>query len=100
MVECITRGLIRQNAGPITEQAAVLKKVQDRSPAGSTFHSHSSKDTDLLPGVIGIIERHGAAVYVDKKDEAFSPFTSRETATILRGRIRQSRKFILFYREQ
>jgi len=40
-------------------------------------------------------ERHGAYVYIDKKDESLPPTTSRATAAILRGRIKQCRKFIL-----
>ena len=45
--------------------------------------------------MIAILERHGAAVYVDKKDESLPPTTSRETASILKNRIKQCRKFIL-----
>lgn len=95
MVEYITRDAIRENAGPLTEQASIVRKAAARSPAGSSFLSHSTKDADLLPGVIAILERHGAAVYVDKKDESLPPTTSRETASILKNRIKQCRKFIL-----
>jgi hypothetical protein len=95
MVEYITRGTIRASAGTLSEQASIVRKAQRRSPQGSTFLSHSSKDVDLLPGVIAILERHGAFVYVDKKDETRPPTTSRETATILRGRVRQCHKFLL-----
>lgn len=95
MVEYITRDTLRRSAGTINEQASIIRKAQARSPQGSTFLSHSSKDVDLLPGVVAILERHGAVVYIDKKDESLPPTTSRETATILRGRIRQSHKFLL-----
>jgi len=95
MVEYITRDEIRGNAGPLTEQASIVRKAEARSPTGSSFLSHSTKDADLLPGVIAILERHGAAVYVDKKDESLPPTTSRETASILKNRIKQCRKFIL-----
>ncbi|WP_158816065.1 toll/interleukin-1 receptor domain-containing protein [Methylocapsa sp. S129] len=96
MIDYITPDYLRRNAGTLNEQASTIRKAQSRSPAGSTFLSHSSKDVDSLPGVIAILERHGAEVYVDKKDESLPPYTSRETATILRGRIRQCRRFILF----
>jgi hypothetical protein len=99
MVEYLTRDAIRRQAGPISEQASIVRKAQGRSPAGSTFLSHSTTDADLLPGVIAILEKHGAAVYVDKKDESLPPTTSRETADVLRGRIRQIRKFILLATE-
>jgi hypothetical protein len=96
MVEYITKEELRRAApGSFSAQASVVRKAQDRSPEGATFLSHSTKDSDLLPGVIAILERHGAVVYVDKKDETLPPYTSRETAAILRTRIRQSRKFIL-----
>jgi TIR domain len=73
----------------------VLAKAERRSVEHSTFLSHSSKDVDILPGVIRILENHGAAVYVDKKDTSLPPYTSRETASALRGRIERSKKFIL-----
>ncbi|WP_316227118.1 toll/interleukin-1 receptor domain-containing protein [Bradyrhizobium sp. SZCCHNS3052] len=95
MVEYITRDTLRRNAGTLNEQVSIVRKAQARSPQGSTFLSHSTKDADILPGVIAILERHGAVVYVDKKDESLPPTTSRETATILKNRIRQSRKFLL-----
>jgi hypothetical protein len=56
-------------------------------------------DVEYLPGVIALLEGHGARVYVDKKDSSLPPFTSRETAKILRGRIAESQKFILFATE-
>jgi hypothetical protein len=96
MVDYITTANLRAQAGPVNEQASVLRKAAQRSPKGSTFLSHSTKDADLLPAVIQLLERHGAEVYVDKKDETLPPYTSRETADILRQRIEQSRKFILF----
>lgn len=34
-------------------------------------------------------------MYVDKKDDSLPPYTSRETAAILRSRIQQAKKFIL-----
>jgi hypothetical protein len=95
MVEYLTRNAIRGNAGPLTEQASIVRKAEARSPAGSSFLSHSTKDADLLPGVIAILERHGAVVYVDKKDESLPPTTDRETASILKSRIKQCKKFIL-----
>lgn len=96
MVDYITTASLRAQAGPINEQASVVRKAEQRSPAGSTFLSHSTRDAELLPAVIRLLERHGAQVYVDKKDESLPPYTSRGTAQILRERIQQSRKFILF----
>lgn len=61
----------------------------------ATFLSHSSKDLDVLPGAIRVLSNHGAAVYIDKKDPALPPYTSRKTASILRDRISQNKKFVL-----
>lgn len=93
MVEYLTKDSLRGRVR-VNEQV-IVRKAQERSPAGSTFLSHSTKDGELLPGVISLLEDHGAVVYIDKKDEALPPYTTSETAQILRDRIRQSRKFIL-----
>lgn len=95
MVEYLTREQIRRSAGPAAETASIIRTAASRSPAGSTFLSHSSKDLDLLPGAIKILQDHGAQVYIDKKDETLPPTTNRATASALRDRVRQCRKFIL-----
>lgn len=73
-----------------------VETAQNRSKRGSTFLSHSSKDEELLPVIIGILENHGASVYVDKKDSRLPDKTSEETASILRDTIIECSKFILF----
>lgn len=78
------------------ERRRLVTAAQQRQVAGSTFLSHSSRDTEVLPAVIRVLENHGASVYVDKKDESLPPYTSRETAQILRTRIIQCSKFVLF----
>jgi hypothetical protein len=83
-------------AKALKEESALLERAAARSPAGSIFLSHSSLDADYLAGVARILTNHGAAVYIDKKDEALPPYTNRETAIKLRERIRGCRKFILF----
>jgi hypothetical protein len=98
MIEYATTADLRRfGAGMvIQEQQTIVKNARERSPAGSTFLSHSSADAEFLPGLIKLLENHGAAVYVDKKDPTLPPYTSPETATALRQRIALSRKFILF----
>ena len=71
-----------------------LRKNSSRSGV-STFLSHSSSDIDILPGAMRILFNHGAEVYIDKKDTALPPYTSRKTAIILRNRIKENRKFVL-----
>jgi hypothetical protein len=80
-----------------TSQARIRAKSASFSSAEKdTFLSHSSKDNDLLPGVVVILENHGASVYVDNADETLPKNPSVETAEILRGNLRATRKFVLF----
>jgi hypothetical protein len=81
--------------GDADRRQRVLKEAQNRSPTASTFLSHSSKDEEYVAGAIVILSAHGAAVYIDKKDETIPPYTNRETARILRDRIRECRKFVM-----
>jgi hypothetical protein len=83
-------------AEALKEESALLKRAAERSPAGSTFLSHSSQDASYLAGVLKILKDHGAEVYIDKKDETLPPYTNRETAIKLRKKIHECRKFILF----
>ncbi|WP_108223420.1 toll/interleukin-1 receptor domain-containing protein [Cereibacter johrii] len=83
----------------LQERTNVRKRAETRSPDRAIFLSHSSKDEDILPGVIRILELHGATVYIDKKDPGLPPYTNKETAASLRLRIRQARKFILLASE-
>ena len=47
-----------------------------------------------------MLESHGAAVYVDKKDGSLPPYTDKSTAKILKNRISESQKFVLLASEQ
>jgi hypothetical protein len=97
MAEFITREELKRLGArrSLNEQTVRVRQAQARSVAGSVFLSHSTKDADILPGVIEFLEHYGAQVYIDKKDETLPPYTSRETAKVLRDRIRLCRKFIL-----
>lgn len=97
MVEYATRADLLGFAQKLqfNEQASLRKRAEDRSPAGATFLSHSSQDKELLVGAIRVLEGAGATVYVDKKDPTLPPYTSKETASTLKTRIHQSRKFVL-----
>jgi len=97
LVEYTTRDtfLRFQREVSLQEQANLRKRTEDRSPQGATFLSHSSKDEELLTGAIRVLEGHGATVYVDKKDPNLPPYTNTETASTLRSRINQSKKFVL-----
>lgn len=61
----------------------------------SLFLSHSSKDRTLLPGVLSILEGHGASVYVDVLDDEL-PSPSPEMSQRLKDAVGSCRRFVLF----
>lgn len=77
----------------IDESVVVAKAYQ--KDYKTIFLSHSSKDSELLPGVITILENHGGYVYIDKKDPRLPYTVTPETANILRDTIRQCRKMVV-----
>lgn len=81
------------------DRTALRKRAEDRSPNGTTFLSHSSRDQELVVGAIRVLEGHGATVYIDKKDSSLPPYTNEQTAQTLKDRINQSRKFVLLASE-
>ena len=97
MARYVTREELRKFAAEISlnEQANLRKSLENRTLAGSTFLSHSSKDDDLVIGATTVLENHGGAVYVDEVDPAMPPYTNEETANLLKQRIAQTRRFVL-----
>lgn len=69
------------------------------SSGNSTFLSHSSKDQELLEGTIEVLHNHGARVYIDEIDPEMPPYTSAETANLLKQRISQTKRFVLLTTE-
>lgn len=66
-----------------------------RTRSGKTvFLSHSSKDIDLVPAVVQILENHGGRVYVDLSDNRLPKEPSSETGQILRDTIGSCRKLV------
>ncbi len=74
---------------------AVIRKSA-ASDSKNTFLSYSSKDKDYLPGVITLLEKHGAAVYIDEGDARLPQKPSKETAAILRNTIQKLNRFVVF----
>ncbi|ALL13165.1 toll/interleukin-1 receptor domain-containing protein [Caulobacter henricii] len=97
MAEFITRSELRAFAASrsLTEQAELRKSTRQRASEGSTFLSHSSKDEDLVVGATIVLENHGARVYTDEVDPEMPPYTTDETANLLKKRIQQTKKFVL-----
>lgn len=82
MIRFVTRAELRGFAANITltEQASVLRTASARSPAGSTFLSHSSKDQDLVVGATIVLQNHGAVVYIDEIDPEMPPYAAPEAS--------------------
>lgn len=97
MIRHITKSELRNFARKlnINEQASLRKSASSRTLSDATFLSHSSKDDDLVVGAIRVLEGHGARVYVDEIDPEMPPYTTEETAGLLKNRIRQTKRFVL-----
>ncbi|QIA03840.1 toll/interleukin-1 receptor domain-containing protein [Pseudomonas fluorescens] len=76
-----------------------LLRSNASSGGTSTFLSHSSKDHELLEGAMEVLYNHGARVYIDEIDPEMPPYTSTETAALLKQRISQTRRFVLLTTE-
>jgi len=85
--------LKRLRPAPDNEQR-LLREAASRS-GKSVFLSHSSKDNELIPSVVGILEGEGGRVYVDLGDDRLPDVPSPETAAILRDTVRQTQSFVL-----
>jgi hypothetical protein len=100
MVRYVSRAeLVDIGQETLTESLAKVAKAESRSPKNATFMSHSSKDDDAVPGVVRILENHGATVYLDKKDPNLSGLPPQEIASSLRSRIRDCKKLVVFATE-
>lgn len=81
-------------------EATSLTKAASEKLGKTVFLSHSSKDHDLLPGVVLILENHGGRVYVDERDSKLSGANGFEAANRLREVVKSCRKFVLFVTEK
>lgn len=87
---------LRAAAGPMTEGRVKLAK----SLRGKNlFLSHSSIDVDRLPSAIGLLEKHGADVYVDVQDAGIRGMTDPEIAARLRDAIGSCKRLVVLFTE-
>lgn len=77
-------------------EQAVLKSTASAKNAKDTFLSHSSKDADYLPGVIKLLNNHGASVYCDLEDERMPDDPNPETAALIKNQIKSSSRLVVF----
>lgn len=81
-------------------EARNLLKSATEQYGKTVFLSHSSKDHELLPGIVLILENHGGRVYVDERDAELSATDFQKTAERLRNVVRTCQKFVLFVTKQ
>lgn len=81
-------------------EANTILKSATASYGKTVFLSHSSKDHDMLPGVVLILENHGGKVYVDEADKELKGTNFQNTAERLRDVVRNCKKFVLFVTKQ
>jgi hypothetical protein len=75
--------------------ASRILKEASFSTGKTVFLSHSSKDNDILPGAIHILEIHGGKVYADVRDSDLNNSDFTATAARLRKAVRNCAKFVL-----
>ena len=91
----------RRGRSLLENDRQVLAKAMGATVRGSTFLSHSSKDaSEYVAGAMGVLQEHGASVYLDKKDPSLPPHTCPETAKALKQRIKACERFVLFATRQ
>ena len=76
-------------------ESRILQKAQESVRLKDTFLSHSSKDVNILPVIINILEKHGGLVYVDKIDTSLPPVTTEQTAAILKKNLQACKHLVL-----
>ena len=74
----------------------IMKSAASSHGSKDTFLSHSSKDAEYLPGVIRLLNNHGATVYCDLDDERMPKDPSPETAQIIKNQIKKSTRLVVF----
>lgn len=77
------------------QESHTLRKAAASQHDKDTFLSHSSRDNDLVPGVVLVLQNNGGRVYVDLGDERLPEPPSVDTAHILRTAIRDTQRFVL-----
>ena len=70
-----------------------FKKQTQYKP--TVFISYKHSDLEDLQGVIGVLEKHGAKIYIDSMDNKMPEQTSGETAQRIKEVIKFCKKFIL-----
>lgn len=98
MKQFITYNILREITSEIDDREIIINASK---LAGKTiFLSHSSKDHDLLPAVIKILENHGGRVYIDDRDSKLEGNDCTYAGKRLRDALSSCRRFVLFVTEK
>ena len=87
----IEKGFINESLSE-TRNFSFKKQTQYKP---TVFISHKHSDLEDLQGVIGVLEKHGAKIYIDSMDNKMPEQTSGETAQRIKEVIKFCKKFIL-----
>lgn len=107
-MEIITKSQLREARSSFVEKHshtefrnAVNESRVSSQKAGqiTIFLSHKHADREYLEDAIALLKNQGVLTYVDWMDEQMPAKTSGETATRLKKKIRECRKFILLATE-
>lgn len=74
-------------------------RSESRFDKVTIFLSHKHGETEQLDGAISFLKNFGVEIYVDWLDEGMPEETSGETATRIKKKIKENRKFILLATE-
>jgi len=92
-----TFGQLRSSGGTISEGMIKTAKSPSRK---NLFLSHSRFDVDHVGPALGLLEDHGARVYVDALDTALATLSERGVAERLRKAIRSCERLVVLATEQ
>lgn len=98
-IQFATYGDLQRFTNELTldQQRMVKSSAASRtSSRKDTFLSHSLRDAEYLPGIIRLLESHGASVYCDLADERMPETPTPETAAIVKQRIKACKRLVVF----
>ncbi|RZO61678.1 MAG: TIR domain-containing protein [Sandaracinaceae bacterium] len=82
---------LRASGGTLTEGHRKLAKSLGRQ---DLFLSHTQRDSEYVGPAIGLLEKHGAHVYVDLLDPAIKTLSGAAVADRVRGAVKQCRRLV------
>ncbi len=81
-----------------TQFTNAVSEVRNQSKATATttiFLSHSHADATQIDRVLVLFRKSGVRIYVDRTDSGMPPTTDSATATRIKNKIKEHKKFVL-----